>query len=150
MDQYTHIPHPHTARILNGDAPAPVRVADHLGPDSNPAQRFNLWLADAVCRSVGTMWCAYAFAILDSFALPQAIRQGAYGLVQWTASFFLQLVLLSIVMVNQNAQAGAADATSRQTREDVKAILAEQVEVHRHLEAQDGKLDTLLAGINKS
>ena len=145
MSEFQRDPHPRTLSVLNGDAPQPVKVADHLGPGGNAAQRFNIRLADLICRGVGTMWCAYAFAALDMLALPQAIRGGAFGIVQWLASFFLQLVLLSIVMVNQNAQAKASDARSEQTRCDVEAILAEITEVHRHLEHQD----ETLAGINK-
>lgn len=70
------------------------------------------------------MWAAYSFALFDCLALPQAIHGGMFGIVQWVASFFLQLVLLSIVMVGQNVQATAADARAEATYKDTEAMLA--------------------------
>jgi hypothetical protein len=69
------------------------------------------------------MWCAYIFAIFDCLALPTALRQGLYGIVQWVASFFLQLVLLSVIMVGQNLQSLAADARAEKTFEDTEKII---------------------------
>jgi hypothetical protein len=48
------------------------------------------------------MWCAYAFALFDLISLPAAIRGGAVAIVSWVAQTFLQLVLLSVIMVGQN------------------------------------------------
>ena len=53
------------------------------------------------------MWCAYAFALFDLISLPEAIRGGLATLVSWVAQTFLQLVLLSVIMVGQNVQAAA-------------------------------------------
>ena len=53
---------------------------------------------------VGTMWCAILFAILAVSGLPQALAPGGIGFVQWFSTAFLQLVLLSIIMVGQKAQ----------------------------------------------
>jgi hypothetical protein len=68
------------------------------------------------------MWCAYAFAAFDCLALPTAIGQGLYGIVQWVASFFLQLVLLSVIMVGQNLQAEASDDRAAKTFGDTELI----------------------------
>jgi hypothetical protein len=47
-----------------------------------------------VTGAVGTMWCAYAFAILALVALPSALKSGdPFQLVQWISQTFLQLVL---------------------------------------------------------
>jgi len=75
------------------------------------------------------MYCAYAFAAFDLLALPTAIRGGLYGIVQWVASFFLQLVLLSIIMVGQDVQARASDARAAKTFEDCEAIIGQLAEV---------------------
>jgi len=64
--------------------------------------RFNNWLAIKITNLVGTMWCAYAFAGLALISLPDAIRAGRPALIAWIAQTFLQLVLLSIIMVGQN------------------------------------------------
>ena len=62
----------------------------------------NRLLAVHITAAVGTMWCAYAFGLLASFALPEAIGGGVQTFIAWTSSQFLQLVLLSILMVGAN------------------------------------------------
>jgi len=105
MTIYQHIRHPHiAARRAN----RPVKVADQLPRDS-AVNRFNTKVALLITRAVGSMWCAYAFALFDLISLPAAIRGGASTIVSWVAQTFLQLVLLSIIMVGQNVQAAAAD-----------------------------------------
>ncbi len=99
------------------------RIIDHL-PARSAYQRFNKAVALLVTRAIGTMSCAYLFAAFDCLALPTALRQGLYGIVQWTASFFLQLVLLSVIMVGQVLQGTASDVRSAKTFDDAEAILA--------------------------
>jgi hypothetical protein len=95
-------------------------TADHL-PHSGPAARFNAWLAVKVTTGVGTMWCAYAFTALALASLPSAISSGsAVTLVSWISQTFLQLVLLSVIIVGQNVVAAAADARSAKTFEDAE------------------------------
>ncbi|MDQ5928645.1 MAG: hypothetical protein QG594_419 [Bacteroidota bacterium] len=57
-----------------------------------------------ITKIVGTMWCAIAFTILALISLPQAIGGGTATTISWIAQTFLQLVLLSIIMVGQNLQ----------------------------------------------
>jgi hypothetical protein len=83
------------------------------------------------------MWCAYAFALFDLISLPEAIRGGAATIVSWVAQTFLQLVLLSIIMVGQNVQAAAADKRAEATFHDASATLHEVAHVQGHLAAQD-------------
>ena len=64
------------------------------------ANTFNTWLAQKITAGVATMWCAYIFAIIALISLPSAIKSGdAIVIVGWVAQTFLQLVLLSIIMV---------------------------------------------------
>lgn len=67
-------------------------------------RRFNEWLALKITAAVSTMTCAYLFAFLACVSLPEAIHGGAATLVAWTAQTFLQLVLLSVIMVGQALQ----------------------------------------------
>jgi hypothetical protein len=68
-------------------------------------KRFNLWLAEKITSSVATMWCAYIFAAIALISLPKAIQSGdTIVIVSWVAQTFLQLVLLSIIMVGQKVQ----------------------------------------------
>ena len=52
------------------------------------------------------MWCAYIFAAIAFTSLPSILAQHSVNAdVQWTAQTFLQLVLLSVIMVGQKVQA---------------------------------------------
>lgn len=69
-------------------------------------KHFNEWLAIKITKGVGTMWTAFAFAILAFISLPAAIgTHDPIVIVAWIAQTFLQLVLLPIIMVGQNIQA---------------------------------------------
>ena len=94
---------------------------------------FNGKLAVAITNSVGTMWCAYAFTILALISLPDAIRAGRGPLVAWVAQTFLQLVLLSIIMVGQKVAAAASDKQAFQTYKDAEALLTISDEMHKLL-----------------
>jgi hypothetical protein len=110
-----------------------------------PAARFNAWFAVKVTNGVGTMWCAYAFAALAIVSLPAAVRSGSpVILVSWISQTFLQLVLLSVVIVGQNVLAAAADMRAEATYNDADAVLHEAVKIQEHLAAQDQALNALL------
>jgi hypothetical protein len=133
MTIYQHIRHPRTTSRL---AERPVRVSDML-PRGTAMNRFNTRLALIITKAVGSMYCAYAFALFDLISLPAAIRNGPPAIVSWVAQTFLQLVLLSIIMVGQNVQAEAADKRAEATFHDASAALHELAHVQGHLAAQD-------------
>ena len=95
----------------------------YLRPLERRENRFNEWLAIHITKLVGTMWCAYAFAILAFISLPAAIRGGTATLISWIAQTFLQLVLLSIIMVGQNIAAKKSDRQLEQTYRDSEELL---------------------------
>jgi hypothetical protein len=65
---------------------------------------FNQKIASKITSFVSTMWCAYIFAAIALISLPAAIKSGdPIVIVAWVAQTFLQLVLLSIIMVGQDA-----------------------------------------------
>jgi hypothetical protein len=138
---YIHVVHPH---IEHRNAHGPIKVADQHNTD-NAAARFNTRLALVVTKVVGSMWCAYAFAVLDLISLPAAIDGGTATIISWIAQTFLQLVLLSIIMVGQNVQADAADKRSEATFKDAEALLHGQEQVGMHLAAQDAVLRAMAA-----
>ncbi len=84
---------------------------------------FNAWLAVSITDVVGTMWCAYAFALLALVSLPQSIKAGTGALVAWIAQTFLQLVLLSIIMVGQKVASEKSDRQLSQTFKDAEELL---------------------------
>lgn len=79
-------------------------------------KRFNNWLAGKITNGVATMWCAYIFAAIALISLPKAIQSGdSITIISWIAQTFLQLVLLSIIMVGQKVQSKNLENTINET-----------------------------------
>ena len=77
---------------------------------------FNEKLAAKITSGVATMWCAYAFAIIALISLPSAIKShDLITIVAWIAQTFLQLVLLSIIMVGQNVASASVEQKINET-----------------------------------
>jgi len=84
---------------------------------------FNRRIAEKITAAVSTMWCAYIFAAIALISLPAALRSGdPLIIVAWVAQTFLQLVLLSIIMVGQQA---SSDAVAQKINETHIASLGE-------------------------
>lgn len=137
MTTYEHAPHAHTLRRLAGQAGGPAKVDQgRVG--------FNGRVGLAITTAVGTMACAYIFALIAFISLPSALSSGNTTIIiAWLSSNFLQLVLLPVIIVGQNLQARAADRRSEQTYRDAEALLHEAMEIQHHLQAQD----KVLAGL---
>ena len=74
-----------------------------ISKDLKGISKFNYWIAVKITNGVGTMWCAYAFFLIDLLMLPPVIK--ANNVMVWVtyiAQTVLQLVLLPIIMVGQN------------------------------------------------
>jgi hypothetical protein len=121
MENFTD--HPQIARRKEHGVHTTAR--EHTG--------FNGWLAVNITNLVATMWCAYAFTILALISLPEAVKGGTGTLVAWIAQTFLQLVLLSIIMVGQKVAAVASDKQALQTYKDAEALLEITNAVHKLL-----------------
>jgi hypothetical protein len=148
-DIFKYIPHP---RIAARRETGPPKVADVATPPptASAVTRFNAWLAVKITDGVGTMWCAYAFAALALVSLPSAVRSGnAVTLVSWISQTFLQLVLLSIIIVGQNVLAAAADKRAEATYEDGDAVLHTSMDIQRHLLAQDAEIERILTEVRQ-
>lgn len=120
---HAHIPHPRISeRKKDG---AHLTKHEHLG--------LNGRLAVVITNAVSTMWCAYVFAIIAFISLPSAIEAGTAAIITWIAQTFLQLVLLSVIMVGQKVAAAASDKQAAQTFKDAEVLLDIQDEVHKLL-----------------
>ena len=110
----------------------------------NPFGRFNTRIAVIITKSVGSMWCAYVFALISLIALPAAIMShDPIIIVAWISQAFLQLVLLPIIIVGQNVQAEASDARALSDHETLIAIHTIVSEVHKINEKQSEILDRI-------
>jgi hypothetical protein len=96
------------------------------------------------------MWCAYAFAMLALVALPSALQSGrVLDIIQWVSQTFVQLVMLSVIMVGQNILGRASDKRAEMTYKDAEAIFAEATQIQQHLLAQDAAINVMLEKIEK-
>jgi hypothetical protein len=100
---------------------------------------FNAKFAVLITRGVGTMACAYLFALLAFVSLPAILIQagvltngdvpsfltkpGLILVVSWIAQTFLQLVLLSIILVGQRVESAASDERAEKEFTDTEAVL---------------------------
>jgi hypothetical protein len=139
-----------TAEGVAAKTPTAVRTRHHftkavrLSPSEirramREVDGFNAKLAVIITHAVGSMAMAYIFSLIALTSLPAILIQagvltssdvpkfltkpGLILIVAWIAQTFIQLVLLSIIMVGQDVQSIAADARSENTFRDVQAIL---------------------------
>jgi hypothetical protein len=95
-------------------------------------ERFAVW---SVSR-VSTMACAYVFAVIALIAFPQAVHDSfATGfapmpLVTWLSQSFLQLTLLSVIMVGQTIQGRASEKRSEEQYNAVMEMLGDMRAEH--------------------
>ena len=142
---FRHVPHPHIS--LRKHRAPPTRAELH--PHATAMQRFNTWIACKITGAVGTMWCAYLFALLAIVSLPEAVHGGTATLVAWVAQTFLQLVLLSIIIVGQKVDGAASDKRALDTYNDAEAVLHEAMQIQEHLAAQDKVLTDLVVELRR-
>lgn len=122
---------------------------------------FNQKLGARITSMVSTMWCAYIFAAIALVSLPGAIKSGnTVVIVAWIAQTFLQLVLLSIIMVGQNVASASVEKKINETHEaslgefelakeargianeELKELKEISLEVHQLLLRLEGKIST--------
>lgn len=109
-------------------------------------KRFNLWLADKITSGVATMWCAYIFAAIALISLPKALQSGdTIVIIAWIAQTFLQLVLLSIIMVGQNVHSANLEQQIAETHEAALSELQQlkdlSLEIHSLITEVEKKIN---------
>jgi uncharacterized membrane protein len=126
---------------LNKPVNANIRNKENLTPLDK--------VAIFITSIVGTMWCAIAFTALALISLPDAISGGRATTISWIAQTFLQLVLLSVIMVGQNLQNKHSEARA-QSNFDVNVKSELEIEtIIQHLENQNEILSEIVKKINK-
>jgi hypothetical protein len=136
---FEHHKHPHIEE--HRKAGPPKTRDEHVG--------FNGRIALILTTAVGTMWCAYVFAILALLVVPQAIHGGLLLFVQWVSQTFIQLVMLSVIMVGQNILGKASDKRAEMTYKDADATFHEAQQIQDHLKVQDEAINTILDRLEK-
>lgn len=139
--------HQHTHQTINH---AVYHRAANFRPSAvrgalKDVEGFNAKLAVLITSAVGTMACAYIFCVIAVLSLPAILieagvltksnvptfftKPGLILIVAWIAQTFIQLVLLSIIMVGQRVQSFASEERAEKTFSDAEAIL-DRLDVH--------------------
>lgn len=143
--KFDYEPHPHIEVRKKLKVSNAKQILSEAGP-----RTLNQRLGLAITKRVGTMWAAYIFLALTLISLPAVIMKGdLVTIVAWVAQTFLQLVLLPIIIVGQNIQAGAAERRAVMTYEDAAAVLDEAVKIQKHLDHQDQSLAHLVSRLEE-
>lgn len=135
MAKYSYTQHPHTAQRSHQPTHSHIRGLNN---------RIGLWITERV----GTMAAAYAFAALALISLPAALATGDVRvIVDWVAQTFLQLVLVSVIIVGQNQMNRQAEIRAEATYKDATALLHEVEQLQQHLAHQDAQIERLLKAV---
>lgn len=126
---FHHEPHQHQPRNVNEVHEAEKKTAS-----------FNDKLAILLTKGVGTMVCAYIFAVLAIIGFPGLFNAQISQWIQWASQTFIQLTMLSVIMVGQavlghkqELQADEQFNTTVSTYHDIEQVM-------QHLLAQDAEL----------
>lgn len=86
--------------------------------------KINNWLAEHITQIVGTMWCAYLFTIIGALGIYGALGNKAHIvlIVGAISGYFLQLVLLPVIIVGQNIQSEKQDQHTEQLNKIHKTL----------------------------
>lgn len=132
MSLFQHKAHPHK----------PVNVNEKHRQEQSEAG-INQRIAVTLTQWIGSMQCAYIFAgiaIIGLLGLLNLLNPIVYLLMQWLSQQFLQLVLLSVIMVGQavlgRKQAIQSDEQFNFTEKSYHDI----EQIMQHLQAQDDEL----------
>jgi hypothetical protein len=145
--------------MIDSPIAKPVKTRHHIGQaisirglraEVSRADGINAKIAVFLTNIVGSMWCAYLFAVIALIGLRPALKPGGEGIIAWIAQTFLQLVLLSVIMVGQNVQSVASDIRSQHTYDDTVQIL-DRLDIHTDGGIKDlsDRIDALAAKISR-
>jgi hypothetical protein len=124
---YTHIPHPHI--------PQKVTIAKA----EQALTGFNMKIAVAITKGLGTMVCAYIFAILAIIGFP-GFGATPTQYVQWVSQTFIQLVALSVLAVGQQVLSKHGELMADEQFHTTMSTYHDIEQIMQHLSAQDAEL----------
>ena len=143
---YEYKQHARAEERLTQGPPTVGAAAKALHPQDKLVNRINRKVGLGITATVGTMWCAYIFAVIGIMGIVGALTNNValVLIVGAISGYFLQLFLLPVIIVGQNIQAAASDARAAATYEDAGAILEEAKQIQLHLATQDAAIGALL------
>lgn len=124
---FRHEPHPHI--------PQKVTIAKA----EQALTGFNMKIAVAITNGLGTMVCAYIFAILAIIGFP-GFGATPTQYVQWLSQTFIQLVALSVLAVGQQVLSKHGELMAEEQFHTTMSTYHDIEQIMQHLSAQDAEL----------
>lgn len=124
---YALLPHPHV--------PQKVTAAKA----EQALSGFNMKIAVAITKGLGTMICAYIFAILAIIGFP-GFSATPTQYVQWVSQTFIQLVALSVLAVGQQVLSKQGELMAEEQFHTTMNSYHDIEQIMQHLSAQDAEL----------
>jgi hypothetical protein len=100
---------------------------------------FNMQIAVAITKGLGTMVCAYIFAILAIIGFP-GFNATPTQYVQWLSQTFIQLVALSVLAVGQQVLSKQGELMAEEQYHTTMNSYHDIEQIMLHLCAQDAEL----------
>lgn len=141
MSLFKHEVHPHQPTNINDLHQRELETAG-----------LNQRIAVTLTRWVGSMECAYIFtgiAVIGLFGLLNLLPSILYLLMQWLSQQFLQLVLLSVIMVGQAVLSRHQELQGEEQFNFTEKSYHNIEQVMQHLDAQDQKIIEILEKQNE-
>jgi uncharacterized membrane protein len=132
MKLFEHITYTHKPQNVNTRHRAEVA-----------ASSLNTRIAVKLTQWVGSMPCAYFFtaiAIVGLFGLLGWLNPFIFLLMQWLSQQFLQLVLLSVIMVGQSVLGRKQELQSEEQFNTTMKIYHDIEQISKHMDKQDEEL----------
>jgi len=129
MVLFHHEPHPHT------HTPQKVTIAKA----EQALSGFNMKIAVLITNGLGTMICAYIFAILAIIGFP-GFHATPTQYVQWVSQTFIQLVALSVLAVGQQVLSKQGELMAEEQFHTTMNSYHDIEQIMQHLCAQDAEL----------
>lgn len=109
---------------------------------------FNTKIAIAITKGMGTMICAYIFAILAIIGFP-GWQATPTQYVQWVSQTFIQLVALSVLAVGQSMLGRHAELMAEEQFETTQRSYHDIEQIIEHLNKQDEKILEILEKLER-
>lgn len=135
---YEHKEHQHIPKNIN---------AEHKAEQQ--ASGINQRIAIALTKAVGTMTCAYCFTLLAIAGFPYLLGPGVSQYVQWISQTFIQLTMLSVIMVGQAILGRKAELQADEAFSTTQKSFADIEQIVKHLDVQDSKIIEITQGQSK-
>lgn len=100
---------------------------------------FNMKIAVVITKGLGTMICAYIFAILAIIGFP-GFGATSTQYVQWVSQTFIQLVALSVLAVGQQVLSKHGELMAEEQYKTTMSTYHDIEQIMQHLSAQDAEL----------